>query len=232
MGPFCVRKWDATEHFWDPFPTPEKMYSIVVLNPMLYQFRKLGTFFWTKQEEMMHIKNHPRMQKSHSCQRNMAQYENKLLEKVLVNSREAICNTNIGFPSHVGAIFLASAISAFLGREGTKGRAKRDGKKNPCGAARQKKEELYFFPINFTLRALRNNQILRKKVPPNSVRLKWLSARIQKTYKNKLYISKCNISHPMGQWRIVEMAEWSKVATWGAFPLWRRELEPHFQNEF
>jgi len=41
----------------------------------------------------------------------MAQYENKLLEKVLVNSREAICNTNIGFPSHVWAIFLARVRS-------------------------------------------------------------------------------------------------------------------------
>jgi len=59
----------------------------------------------------MHIKNRPRMQKSHSCRRNMAQYENKLLEKVLVNSREAICNTNIGFPSHVWAIFLARVRS-------------------------------------------------------------------------------------------------------------------------
>jgi len=45
MGAFCVRKWDATSHFWDPFPIQEKMNSIVVLNPMLYQFRELGTFF-------------------------------------------------------------------------------------------------------------------------------------------------------------------------------------------
>ena len=41
---------------------------------------------------------------------------------------------------------------------------------------------------------------------------------------NLLYVPKCNICRPTGQWGIVEMAEWSKAATWGAIPLWKARV--------
>ena len=45
---------------------------------------------------------------------------------------------------------------------------------------------------------------------------------------NLLYVPKCNICCPTGQWGIVEMAEWSKVTTWGAIPLWKARVRTSF----